>query len=289
VKRLLIYMCLAACGSGSAPTATNAPAPAKKTDAGAPDANTPSKGYVAVIAPAQSQDVAALAPGRIAVVNVRAGDPVKAGDVVAEMDKTSMEQELRAAQADLAATQAAYRAAAVNVDAARRTLANEKKAVAAGVSPRQNIEKAEVDLRKAIADADQAAATANAARSRAETAKSNVGNTQLVAQFDGFVQSRFKDQGATVQAGEAIVRILGKSDLRLRFAIPTERAKSLALGTKVDATVDTIGAPVPATISQVARSVDAASGMIIVEAELAPDPSIVDQLRPGLSAWVPLP
>lgn len=286
--RIIICVALAGCGSGGGPSAPAAGTAAARQDAGVPDAAISSKGYVGVIAPAQMMDVAPLASGRIATVNVGAGDEVKAGDVVAEMDPSSMQEELRAAQADLAATQAAYRSSAVSVDAARRSLALEKKAVAAGVSPRQNIDKAEVDLKRAIADADRSAATAAAAKSRVDTAKDHVGNTKLEATFDGFVQLRFHDPGATVQAGQPIVRILGKSDLRLRFAVPPEAGKSLKLGTKVTATVDTVSGPVDAVVRHVTPGVDPASGMILVDAELAADASIIAQLRPGLSAWVPL-
>jgi macrolide-specific efflux system membrane fusion protein len=291
VKRLLACVLLAGCASGGATSApgaaSNAPA-AKKQDAGPADAPVPSKGYVGVIAPAQMMDVAPLAAGRIATVNVRAGDEVKAGDVVAEMDPSSMEEELRAAQADLAAAQASYRSAAVAVEAARHNLSVEKKAFAAGVSPRQNVEKAEVDLKQAIAEADRQAANAASARSRVDTAKDHVGNTKLEAKFDGFVQIRFHDSGATVQPGQAIVRILGKTDLRLRFAVPPER-KALAADTKITATVDTVTGTVPAVVRSVSPAVDPASGMFIVEAELTADPSIVSQLRPGLAAWVALP
>ena len=289
----IIYMCaaLAACANGgAAPSASGSAAPtAKRSDAGAPDSGAPSKGYIGVIAPSQMMDVAPLAAGRIATVNVRAGDEVKAGDVVAEMDPTSLQEELRAAEAAYSAAVAAETKAAVDVKEARRKLDVEKQAFKSGISPRQAVDDAQSAVARANAIAGEASADARAAQSRVQTARDHVGNTKLTATFDGVVQQRFHDPGATVQAGQAIVRILGRQDLRLKFAIPPERAKTLAIDTKITATVDTVGAPVPAVVRQVTPAVDTASGMIFVEATLTAEPAVLDQLRPGLAAWVPLP
>lgn len=290
MRRLWLALALVAgCADDDiGPGAGPPPPPVAHKDAGVSDAAGPAR-YVGVIAASESIDVAPLVAGRIASVAVRPGDQVKAGDVVAEMDPRSMQEELRAAQAAVGAAQAAYRQAAVDVEDARRKLALEKKAVADGVSARDAYDQAVIGLKRASAAADRAAATAAAERSRLETARDHVGNTKLLATFDGIVQLRLRDPGATVQAGEPIVRILGRAELRLRFAIPAERAKTLAIGTAVSATVDGVAAPVPAMVTQVSPAVDQASGLILIEAELAADAVVVAQLRPSLAAWVRLP
>jgi hypothetical protein len=76
--------------------------------------------------------------------------------------------------------------------------------------------------------------------------------------------------------------------LRLRFAVPPHRARTLTPGTPVTATVDTIGSPVAATIRRVSQVLDPASELIIVEAGLAVDPAVAAELRPGLAAAVSL-
>jgi RND family efflux transporter MFP subunit len=297
VKRLLLCAALAACANGetgstassgsASPGSGSATPAAPPKDGGALDAQAASaKGYVGVVTPAETMEIAPLVPGRIATINVREGDDVKAGDVIAEMDPTSMKEELRAAEADLNAAQAAYRQAAVDVEDARRKYVLEKKAVADGVSPRQNLEEAAVEVKRASANADKLAATAAAAKSRVETARDHVGNTKLSATFDGIVQHRSKNPGDTVQAGQPIVSILGRADLRLRFAVPPEQAKTLQADTKVVATVD--NRPVPAVVRRVSPTVDADAGMIIVEATFT-DPAIVAELRPGAPAWVAVP
>jgi multidrug efflux pump subunit AcrA (membrane-fusion protein) len=57
-------------------------------------------------------------------------------------------------------------------------------------------------------------------------------------------------------------------------------------GTNVRATVDTVPQPVTAIVRQVSPTVDPASGMIVVEAELPSDEALISRLRPGLAASV---
>jgi RND family efflux transporter MFP subunit len=288
-RAICAALVVAACG-GSEVTPIDRP-PSARRDAGVivQDAAAPSRGFIGVIAASESMDVAPLVAGRIASVSVRPGDQVKAGQAVAEMDPTSMEEELRAAEAAVGAAQAAYRQAAVDVEDARRKLALETKAFADGLSPKAAYDEAAIGLKRALAAADRAAATATAEKSRLQTARDHVGNTKLEAKFDGIVQLRLRDPGATVQAGEPIVRILGRADLRLRFAVPAERAKALAIGTPVTATVETVTAPVPAIVAQVSPALDPASGLILIEAELKLDAATTAQLRPSLAAWVQIP
>ena len=46
-------------------------------------------------------------------------------------------------------------------------------------------------------------------------------------------------------------------------------------------------APIAAKVTQVAPAIDAASGMIVIEAEL--DAAVASELRPSLAAWVQVP
>jgi len=83
-----------------------------------------------------------------------------------------------------------------------------------------------------------------------------------------------------------IMRIVEDGDLRLRFAVPPKQARAFTPGVKVTAEIDSIEPPVGATVRRVAPTIDAASGMIIIDADLVVGPAIVHDLRPGLAAWV---
>jgi len=290
---LVMVLAMAACGGGAAAPAAGAgsgsakPAVARATPDAAPADPYAQKGYIGVVASSQLVNIAPLVAGVIASVKVRPGDPVKAGDVVVEMDPTSMQEQLRAEQAAVSAAQAAYTQALVDVQDAKRRLKLETQAVKDGVSPRQNEEEARLGVKRAEAAAQHASATVSAERARLETARDHVSDTSLKATFDGTVSNRYQDDGATVSPGQPIVRIVRQEGLRLKFAVPPERAKALKIDTKVIATIETVGAPVPAVISQIVQTIDPASQMIFVEAE--PTAPVAAELRPGLAAWVRIP
>jgi RND family efflux transporter MFP subunit len=280
VKRLLII--LAACGVDRGPPPPPAPVPAVKTAvADAPDAR---EEFIGVLAAAQSVDIAPRAAGVVLKIDVATGDSVTMGQVVAEMDPVGLQEELRAAEAALGAATAAHRQAVVDVEDAKRKVVLETQAVADGVSAKSVLEEAKFGVKRAEAAEDKAAATQAAEASRAQTARDHVGDTQLRAPFDGTIAQRFRDAGSRIEAGAAIVRIVGNGGMRLRFAVPPDRAHAIAAGAKVTATIDTVAAPVAATVKQVSPTIDAASGMVIVEAELAD--AGAGALRPGLAARV---
>jgi len=240
---------------------------------------------VGVVTAAESVDIAPRAAGVIAKVYVAAGDVVTAHQVIAEMDPATLQEELRAAEAALGAAIAAHRQASVDVEDAKRKIASETTAVAQGVAPANELDDAKFALKRAEASLERAISNQTAEASRAQTARDHVTETSLRAPFAGTVETRMRDAGNRVEAGAAIVRIVGNGGMRLRFAVPPALAHIAVVGAQVSATIDTIAKPVVATIKQVTPSLDAASGMIIVEA-LFPTDAAVGDLRSGLAAWV---
>ncbi len=281
MKRLLFL--LAACGDGSRPL-PDIHDPAR--DAGVerkPVVATAPAGFVGVIAAAESVDIAPRFQGVIAAVRVRPGDKVTAGQIIAEMDQKSMLEELRAAEAALGAAQAAKRQADVDVEDARRKAKLEAESAAKGISSQAVADEAALAVKRAEAAAARSASLVAAESSHVQTARDHLGDNVLKAKFDGTVAMRFRDPGSTVAPGAPIVRIVGRGGPRLRFAVPPDRARTLTLGTKVTAKVDTIAASITAVVQQISPALDPASGLILVEAEIdAPSA----ELRPGLAAVV---
>lgn len=277
---------LGACSAREpAPPAPSPTSPAPPS-ASPRDVPVPAERFVGVVTAARSVVLAPLVAGVLTKVHVGPGDAVATGQVVAELDAAQLREGLAAAEATHAAARASSRVAKLELDDARRRLALETRAVAGGVSPAQNLEEARNAVMRAEANLDQARSSQAVEAARAQTARGHVESTTLRAPFAGVVAVRYLDAGNRVDAGASVVRIDGNGGMRLSFAVPPEQVAAVAVASRVTATIETIAEPVSAVVKQVSPAVDPASGMVLIEAELATEHRAV--LRAGLAAWVSL-
>jgi RND family efflux transporter MFP subunit len=280
----VLGLAIASC-SDREPAPAPAPRPAQPSrDAAVADGPTR---LIGVLTAARSVEIASRVAGLLARVHVGAGDLVTEGQVVAEMDPVQLRDDLRAAEASLAAATAASRSASIDLEDARRKLAVETRAVEGGVSPAQTAEEARLGVSRAEAALQRARSTQAAEAARTRTVRDHLDDARLRAPFAGIVAMRYRDAGNRVEAGAPIVRIDGHGGMRLRFAVPPELARLVTVAAEVTATVDTMATPVSAVIKQVSPTLDPASGMVFVEAELTSEQGS-GQLRAGLAAWVQL-
>lgn len=275
---------LLACRSDPPAAPPQATDPSTPRGSASPDAASPIV-FTGVVIAGESIDIAPRIAGRIARVHVRVGDLVTADQIVAEMDPTQAREELRAAEAALAASSAAYQQAQIDVEDAIRKLALETRSVEAGISPTQNLDAARLESKRAAASAERARSTRALEAARAQTVRDHVTETRLRSPIPGTVATRYRDAGNRIDAGLPILRIVGRGHTRLRFAVPPDLAHLAPIGARLTATFDTRPTPATAVVHHIAPTLDPASGLIFIEAELTPDASNAD-LRPGLAAWV---
>lgn len=257
------------------------PTPAAARDAAVVDAG-PTE-FVGVLAAAQTVSIVPRVAGLLSKVHVGVGDEVVVDEVVAEMDPVQMQEELRAAEAALKAASSAVKGAQVEVEGAQRKLEVETEGFKKGISTAQEVAEAELNLKRMKAILEQKRSARNVEDARVQTVRANVTDTRLRAPFAGTIAERYRDAGNRVEAGQPIVKIVGHGSMRLRFGVPPQVARSIPVGTKVTATIDTIATPVSATVKQIPPAADVASGLIFIEAELEGAPKDV---RPGLGATV---
>ncbi len=285
-RAALLLLLAAGCGDQRTAAVVRADADAGMAPAGA-DAGAPAadRGFVGVLV-SDSVDIAPRFEGQLLRVHVRAGDKVAAGTLVAEIDPAPLREEVRAAEAAARAAEAAAREARVAVSAAEKRLQTEKALYAAGTVSRQVVDNAEMELQTARAARDRASSDAAQERSRLQTARNRLDDASLRAPFSGTVALRHRDPGATVGPGTPVVRLVGEAGLRLRFAMPPERAGQLTVGATVAVDIDTVAEPAAALVRQISPALDPASQMVLAEAELTLDADRLAALRPGLAAWV---
>ncbi len=184
------------------------------------------------------------------------GAPVKAGQLLAEIETPDLDQQLLRAQADFANAQA-------NASLAETTNKRWQAMLAADSVSRQEAEEKAGDL-------TAKRALANAAKANVDNVLAQKGFTRIVAPFDGVVTARSTDVGALINvgsgAGPALFEVSDTRKLRVYASVPQSQAASIRRGAKAKISVpERPGKFYAATVESLSQAVNAASGSMLIQ------------------------
>lgn len=216
---------------------------------------------------AQQIDISAKYAGRLLGVAVEEGDTVEAGQVIARIDATEYEAQLRGAEAEVLRAQEAKAEAEALIAQRESDMALAKNELeraeelfknghysAQQLDQRRNQMKvASAGYRAAQASQRQAASAIVAAEAAVSRLQAVLSDMVLVAPRRGRVQYKLARTGEIVAAGARIVTILDLTDVYMTIFLPARDAGRLSIGDEARIILDP--APeyvIPAKISFVA-------------------------------------
>ncbi len=217
------------------------------------------------------------APGRIETIGAREGDAVKAGAVLAELDRAETEARRQQASAQAAAARALLRelergsrpeeiaqgraalaGAAERVRDAQRDLDRTKTLFEGGAVSREALDKARLALDLAQSQDDQAREQVTILETGPRREKIDAQRAQLAqaeaavrvidatldamtirAPFDGVVTVRHREPGEIVAAGSPVLTIMNPDDRWVRIYVPETRIGAVRVGQAATITTDT--------------------------------------------------
>jgi RND family efflux transporter MFP subunit len=154
------------------------------------------------------------------------GTPVKAGQLLADIDTPEVDDQLRQAEADL-------NTAVANSNLAQSTATRWKFLLKS-----DSVSKQETDEK--VGDAEAKAAMVASARSNVARLQKLEGFKHVLAPFDGVVTARETDIGALINAGSGtgpeLFRVADRSKLRVYIQVPQTYASVVKPGMTVDLT-----------------------------------------------------
>ena len=201
------------------------------------------------------------------------GDPVKAGQLLAEIEAPETDRELDQAHANLAQVRAHLELARVTSERYAALLKEE------AVSPQEADEKHGIHQAR---KADYAAAQASIRR--LEQMKSF---QRVTAPFSGTIVARNVDVGSLIQAGSAsssgwLFKLAQTDTIRAHAAVPQNSMRMIKSGMTVDLVVPELGERVfPAKVMRSAGAFDSATRTMVVEMHV---PNRGGPLLPGMYA-----
>jgi RND family efflux transporter MFP subunit len=203
--------------------------------------------------------VSSRIPGTISILNVREGDRVKKGQMLAQLDA-------RENQATAAAATAGIEEARRGVDEAqtRKKLADVTFERYQRLFNELAVTRQEFDVRQADRElAAQGVARAEARLKQAQEGSRAVGTmadyTRITAPISGVITSRQADLGSTVFPAQPLMTIEDEGSYQLELSIPESVATKIKPGTPVMVALDALNASFAAKIAEVVPASDPAS------------------------------
>ncbi|WP_456621099.1 efflux RND transporter periplasmic adaptor subunit [Bradyrhizobium sp. P5_C12] len=158
--------------------------------------------------PARLTAVGAQVSGRITALNVRVGDSVKAGDVIAQIDPVTRQNDLRSSEASLKNYRAQKLEKEATLALAEANLARQQATLAQRATSRGDFDSAEATVRQTRAQIAALEALIVGSEASVETARVNLDYTRITAPIDGTVLATVVQEGQTVNAVQSAPTIV---------------------------------------------------------------------------------
>jgi RND family efflux transporter MFP subunit len=184
------------------------------------------------------------------------GTPVKAGQLLAEIESPEVDQQLRQAEADLSTAEANQKIADLTAQRWRDLRSTD------------SVSKQEADEK--IASAASGDAQRQAAHANVQRLKELSGFEKIVAPFDGVVTARNTDIGQLIAAGEntgpALFRVADMHRLRTYVTVPQTYAAGMTPGLKADLLFpDRPGKVYTATLDSTSSAIDQSTRTLLAQ------------------------
>ena len=193
--------------------------------------------------------VKARVASQVREVMVREGEAVSAGQVLISMDTS--EYQARVDQA-----RGALEAARGQLDIATQTRDNNQALLAKGFISKNAYSTAASQYEIARANLDSA-------RGALDAARKSLGDTVIRAPISGLVSSRTVQPGEKVSPDNRLLDIVDLRQLELEAAVPAAEIMRVALGQKVEVSVEGLAEPVPGTVVRINPATQSGSRSIM--------------------------
>ena len=172
--------------------------------------------FPSVLQPSELSTIAFKSGGRLQTIDLKVGQIVTEGEVLAELDPSAFEIQIASAESAVVQAKASAKNAAENLERQKKLL---KKRV---------VTKAVVD--KAETDATTTAQAVVQAERSLDSARESASDTKLVAPFDGVISSVDIKSFATVSAGTAIASLYKRDGFEVNFTVNYDTVNRLTVG-----------------------------------------------------------
>lgn len=234
----------------------------------------------------ETATISAQVPGQIRQVLVQAGEHVRAGQLLVQLNDAALRAALNQAQAGEEAARMQESAAKTDASLAAETLKRyEMLQQEKSVSP-QEFDEVQKRAEAAKMRFESYKAQSRAAEAAVSGARTQLEYTSIRAPFNGMVTARMADPGTLASPGVPLLQIDRDGPLQAYTSVDESLIGSVRLGMKVPVSVDAGGsAQLTGTVAEIVPAADPTSRSFLVKLDLPPSRT----LRAGMYASASFP
>jgi RND family efflux transporter MFP subunit len=210
--------------------------------------------------------IASRIMARIEKIHVRAGDMVKKGALLVNLENSALTAQIAQAKARVASIQAL-------LDEAKSSLQRIQNLKQQGLASTS-------DLDKAVANFNRLSSDLKAAIQSEKEAITALGYSEILSPIDGRIVDRSAEPGGMATPGQTLLSLYNPLSLLVEADVREALAVKLTVGQSVTIRLDTLNKTIPATISEMVPAADPNARSFTVKADIQFD----EKLRPGMFA-----
>jgi len=224
--------------------------------------------------------------GRLQAVNVKLGDPVRQGQVIARVEDLEIREQVRQAEATYKVGEASIRQREADLKLATNNLDRSRSLFERQLLPQQTFDDVDARHQAALAQLDLARAQFEVSKARLDELKITLSNTQIISPVDGFIGKRFLDPGAFASTNTPVASVVDIRTVRMVANLVERDMRRVPTGTPAVVEVDAFpGEKFQGRVSRVAPIFDPATRTAEIEIEVL---NTGFRLKPGMYSRVNL-
>tara|TARA_R110002167_G_scaffold328665_3_gene535024 strand:- start:4491 stop:5612 length:1122 start_codon:yes stop_codon:yes gene_type:complete len=208
---------------------------------------------------------------RIETIKVRAGDKVKKGDLLIQLEQENLNSQALQAKQSIKALQARHQEAKQNLD---RSIELVKKQLISTF-----------DLDKNRADYQTIVAELTAAKQALSQAKTTLSYATLIAPINGLIVDRFAEPGDTAQPGAKLLSLYNPLSLRVEAQVRERLALTLTQGQPIEIELPSVNKSLIGEIEEIVPAANTGSRSFLIKARI----KFHENLLPGMYARLLIP
>lgn len=221
--------------------------------------------------------------GTINSLNVKVGDRIRTGQVIAQLDAIDYSIQYEQAFAQLKSAETQIKSAEAQLVASKSTYERVEKLYENNSVPLSEYEQAKTSYEAAQSQYEAAVAQVTASQKQVESSKNQVGYAQLKAPFSGVITAIMVEENELVNSGAPIASLSAEGQPEVIVGVPEVFISQISKGQKVGIHFSVLASQeFSGTVSEVGFSAgDASTYPVIIEID---NPG--ERIRPGMAATV---